>query len=188
MHRAGQLIAGKVDVGGHAATACEIPYAGNRLAMIIVVPEAVDGVNQVVAALDGHWRDKWMTDGAPAMKWRPVDLALPRWTARRPLSLKEPLMALGMKQAFEGGLADFSGIDGTKDLVVSAVVHEGFVDVGEEGTEAAAATGVAMPTRSAAPSREEPLLVRADRPFAWAIIDRPTGAILFAGAVRDPRP
>jgi serpin B len=188
MHRAGQLIAGKVDVGGQAATACEIPYAGNRLAMILVVPEAENGVSQVVAALDSHWRDKWVANGAPAMKSRPVNLALPRWTARRPLSLKPPLMAMGMKQAFEGGLADFSGIDGTKDLVVTAVVHEGFVDVGEEGTEAAAATGVAIGIRSAAPSREEPLVVRADRPFAWAIIERPTGTILFAGAVRDPRP
>jgi serpin B len=96
-------------------------------------------------------------------------------------------MAMGMRQAFEGGVADFSGIDGTRDLLVSAIVHEGFVDVTEEGTEAAAATGVAVGVRSAAPSPEPPLDIRADRPFAWAIIERATGTILFAGTVRDPR-
>lgn len=187
MHRSGRLTAGKVNVAGHPVTACEIPYAGNRLAMLVAVPDEADGLDQVVAGLDSHWRDKWTVNGTKALQSRPVDLALPRWTARRPLSLKEPLMAMGMKQAFEGGLADFSGIDGTRDLVVSAVVHEGFVDVTEEGTEAAGATGVAIGVRSAAPPTEPPLVVRADRPFAWAIIERATGTILFAGTVRDPR-
>jgi serpin B len=187
MHRSSRMTAGKVNVAGSPATACEIPYAGNRLAMVVVVPEAVDGLDRVVAGLDSHWRDSWEVDGKKSMVSRPVELALPRWTARAPLSLKEPLMAMGMRQAFEGGVADFSGIDGTKDLLVSAVVHEGFVDVTEEGTEAAAATGVAVGVRSAAPSPEPPLVVRADRPFAWAIIERATGTILFAGTVRDPR-
>ena len=187
MHRSGNMTAGKVSVAGHAATACEIPYAGNRLAMVVVVPDAIDGLDQVVAGLDSHWRDSWETNGQKSLVSRPVNLALPRWTSRSPLALKEPLMAMGMRQAFEGGVADFSGIDGTRDLVVSAVVHEGFVDVTEEGTEAAAATGVAIGVRSAAPSPEPPLEVRADRPFAWAIIERATGTILFAGTVRDPR-
>jgi len=70
---------------------------------------------------------------------------------------------------------------------VSDIVHEGFVDVSEEGTEAAAATGVVMEARSMAPSRDEPLFITADRPFAWAIVDRGTGAVLFAGTVLDPR-
>jgi serine protease inhibitor len=101
-------------------------------------------------------------NGTKALQSRPVELALPRWTARRPLSLKEPLMAMGMKQAFEGGLADFSGIDGTRDLVVSAVVHEGFVDVTEEGTEAAAATGVAIGVRTAARGAGRPAVCVGD--------------------------
>ena len=92
-----------------------------------------------------------------------------------------------MKRAFDSSAADFSGIDGTKELFVSDVVHEGFVDVSEEGTEAAAATGVVVGVRSMAPSREEPLEVQADRPFAWAVVDRGTGAVLFAGVVADPR-
>jgi serpin B len=107
--------------------------------------------------------------------------------ARKPLALNDALASLGMKQAFAPGAADFSGIDGTRDLFVSAVVHEGFVDVSEEGTEAAAATGVVIGVRSALPPQEEPLEVRADRPFAWAVVHQGTGAVLFAGTVTDPR-
>jgi serpin B len=103
------------------------------------------------------------------------------------LSLVPALESLGMRKAFEGGVADFSGIDGTRELFVSAVVHEGFVEVAEEGTEAAAATGVVVGVRSMRPDPEPPLVVRADRPFAWAVVERQTGAILFAGIVSDPR-
>jgi serpin B len=116
-----------------------------------------------------------------------VNLALPKWTARKPLGLNDALASLGMKRAFEAESADFSGMDGSRDLSISAVVHEGYVEVTEEGTEAAAATGVVMTLRAAPPDREEPLDVRADRPFAWAVIERGTGAILFAGVVADPR-
>lgn len=92
-----------------------------------------------------------------------------------------------MKQAFTAGAADFSGMDGTRDLSVSAVVHEGFVEVNEEGTEAAAATGVVVGVTSVGPDLDPPLAVKADHPFAWAVVDRGTGTILFAGTVTDPR-
>ncbi|HZR80803.1 MAG TPA: serpin family protein [Candidatus Binatia bacterium] len=187
MHRAGALVAGKVGAGDGAATACEIPYVGGHLAMVLVVPDAVDGVKSVLEGLGPQWRAGWAGPGEGAVRQRAVELALPRWTARKPLSLKDALAALGMKQAFAEGGADFSGIDGTKNLYVSAVVHEGFVDVTEEGTEAAAATGVVVGLRSAVARREEPLVVRADRPFVWAIVERAGGAVLFAGVVRDPR-
>jgi serpin B len=115
-----------------------------------------------------------------------VVLALPKWTARKPLSLSAALKAIGMKRAFVAGEADLSGMDGSRDLFVSDVVHEGFVEVSEEGTEAAAATGVIVATRAAI-IPEEPLEVKADRPFAWAVVERGTGAVLFAGTVTDPR-
>jgi serpin B len=186
MHRSGALAAGRIGAGDLAATVCEIPYAGNQLAMVIVVPEKADGLAAVLGELDGDWRTKW--DGAgPALRRRAVDLVLPKWTARKPLSLVPALESLGMRKAFEGGVADFSGIDGTRELFVSAVVHEGFVEVAEEGTEAAAATGVVVGVRSMRPDPEPPLVVRADRPFAWAVVERQTGAILFAGIVSDPR-
>jgi serpin B len=115
-----------------------------------------------------------------------VVLSLPKWTARKPLSLSAALKSLGMKRAFVAGEADLSGLDGTRDLFVSDVVHEGFVEVSEEGTEAAAATGVIVATRAAL-IPEEPLEVKADRPFAWAVVERDSGGVLFAGTVTDPR-
>ena len=184
MHRSARLVAGKVGSGPEAATVCEIPYAGERLAMLVVVPDAVDGLAALLAGLDGASVAGWRSE---ALRPRPVTLALPRWTARKPLGLNEALAALGMKRAFEAEQADFSGMDGSRDLSISAVVHEGFVEVTEEGTEAAAATGVVMTLRSAPTEPEEPLDVRADRPFAWAVIERGSGAIVFAGVVTDPR-
>jgi serpin B len=184
MHHSGRLVAGTVGEGRQAATVGEIPYAGGRLAMLVIVPDAVDGLAAVLGGLDGGSLAAWK---AGALRPRPVNLALPRWKARKPLGLDEALKAMGMKRAFQQGGADFSGIDGTRDLFVSAVVHEGFVEVTEEGTEAAAATGVVVGVRSAMPSPEEPLDVRADRPFAWVVVERGTGAILFAGVVTDPR-
>jgi len=184
MRRSARLVAGEVGEGPGAATVCEIPYAGGRLAMMVIVPQAIDGLAAVLGGLDGGSLSGWK---ATALRPRPVHLALPRWTARKPLALNAALAAGGMKQAFEQGVADFSGMDGTRDLFVSAVLHEGFVEVTEEGTEAAAATGVVVGVRSMPPAPEEPLEVRADRPFAWAIVERGSGAILFAGVVADPR-
>jgi len=186
MHAAERLVAGRVAAGDEAATVCEIPYAGGRLLMVVAVPDTVDGLDEFVDKLDGDWRTKW-TSGHGDVRLRQVQLSLPKWTARKPLGLSDALKALGMKSAFNARTADLSGIDGTRDLFVSDVVHEGFVDVSEEGTEAAAATGVVVGVRSMLPRPEEPLVVKADRPFAWAIVDRETGVVLFAGTVRDPR-
>ncbi len=186
MHAAGKMVAGKVGEGAAAATVCEIPYAGGRLAMVLVVPAAADGLADVLAGMNGDWRTSWQAAGPAGVRQRQVILALPKWTARKPLSLSNALKSLGMKRAFVAGEADLSGMDGTRDLFVSDVVHEGFVEVSEEGTEAAAATGVVVATRMAI-RPEEPLEVKADRPFAWAVIERGTGAVLFAGTVTDPR-
>jgi len=186
MHGSERLVAGRVGEGEEAATVCEIPYEGRRLVMVVVVPDAVDGLDEVVGELDGDWRTKWAA-GQGDVRPRRVQLSLPKWTARKPLGLNEALKTLGMTSAFDASAADLSGIDGTRELFVSDVVHEGFVDVSEEGTEAAAATGVMVGVRSMVPPPEDPLVVKADRPFAWAIVDRETGAVLFAGTVADPR-
>jgi len=185
MHRSGKMVAGKARAGGQDVTLCEIPYAGDRLAMMLIVPDAVDGLPAVLAGLNGKSLTGWRQPDT--LRSRQVNLALPKWTARRSLGLDAALAALGMKKAFVAGEADFSGIDGTRELFVSAVVHEGFVDVSEEGTEAAAATGVVVSITSVVIEPEQPLEVRADRPFAWAIVHRGTGAVVFAGTVTDPR-
>ena len=184
MHAAEKLVAGKVGEGAAAATVCEIPYAGGRLAMVLVVPATADGLEAVLADMKGDWRTGW--NAAAGVRQRPVVLSLPKWTARKPLSLSAALQSLGMKRAFVAGEADLSGMDGTRDLFVSDVVHEGFVEVSEEGTEAAAATGVIVATRAAL-IPDEPLEVKADRPFAWAVVERESGGVLFAGTVTDPR-
>ena len=184
MHAAGKMVAGSVGSGDTAATVCEIPYAGGRLAMVLAVPAKLDGLGTVLGGMKGDWRATWNPAGG--VRQRPVILSLPKWTARKPLSLTAALKALGMQRAFVAGEADLSGMDGSRDLFVSDVVHEGFVEVSEEGTEAAAATGVIVATR-AAMIPEEPLEVKADRPFAWAVVERSSGAVLFAGTVTDPR-
>ena len=93
---------------------------------------------------------------------------------------------MGMPTAFSGA-ADFSGMDGAQDLYISDVYHKAYIEVNEEGTEAAAATGVVMRWAAVAPGSEEPVPVfRADHPFLFLIQDDDTGAILFAGQVTDP--
>jgi len=95
--------------------------------------------------------------------------------------MKDPLSALGMSIAFSPGLADFANLsDARDDLYISSVLQKTFVNVNEEGTEAAAATSVTVGVTSAPPS------VRVDRPFLFAIRERLSGTILFVGAIVDP--
>jgi serpin B len=94
---------------------------------------------------------------------------------------------MGMPTAFTGGAADFSGMDGTNNLYISDVIHKAFIDVNEEGTEAAAATAVVMDLAMAAPGGSPPVPeFRADHPFVFLIQDRETGTILFIGRVTNP--
>jgi serpin B len=110
-----------------------------------------------------------------------VAVSLPRFTVTAEFSLRDSLSAMGMPLAFSER-ANFSGLTGEKDLFVSAVVHKAFVDVNEEGTEAAAATGVAV-AKLAAPVRP---VFRADHPFLFLIRDRSSGSILFLGRLVRP--
>jgi serpin B len=125
-----------------------------------------------------------MLEGTCAgLRRREVRVTLPRFKTTAEFGLKDTLVAMGMADAFDAGKADFSGMDGKKDLFISAVVHKAFVDVNEEGTEAAAATGVVM-SLTAMP--EPPPEFRADHPFLFLIRDTKTGAILFFGRILDP--
>jgi serpin B len=115
-----------------------------------------------------------------------VVVGLPKFQLSAGFELKAVLSALGMPLAFTPGSADFSGMDGTRDLYLSAVVHEAVVEVDEEGTEAAAATAVVGIRLAARP--EPPVTFRADHPFLFLIRDVRTGSILFLGRVANPRP
>jgi len=105
---------------------------------------------------------------------------LPRFKVTGAFELSQALISLGMVDAF--GRADFSGMDGTQSLFISAVVHQAFVEVNEEGAEAAAATAVILARGLPAPAP----VFRADHPFLFLLRDRRTGGILFMGRVADP--
>ena len=113
---------------------------------------------------------------------RQVDLHLPRFKVEESYALVPTLQALGMVDAFRGGAADFSGMTGRRDLVVSKVFHKCFVEVTEEGTEAAAATDVEIITRAGRSSES----FRCDHPFLFLIKHIKTNSILFCGRVSSP--
>jgi serpin B len=147
--------------------------------MVVLLPRAVDGLARLEKSLGADSLASWLG----RMHAPEVQLALPRFAMTARFQLNQVLAGLGMPSAFEPGRADFSGLDGTRELFLAAVVHKAFVDVNEEGTEAAAATGGAM-ALTAMPA--EPIVFRADHPFVFLIRHRPTGSILFVGRVTDP--
>ncbi|MFO0744817.1 MAG: serpin family protein [Myxococcota bacterium] len=172
MHRSGSMLTG----GGELAQVVELPYVGGDLAMDLVLPK---GDLKSLAGLDA--------DGLAALvgtlyENEEVELALPRFRIETPaMPLKQPLLKLGMGKAFDHD-ADFSGMSSLRPLFIDDAFHKVFVEVNEEGTEAAAATAVVMATESA----RIPLELRFDRPFMFFIRDVKTGHVLFMGRVVNP--
>ena len=117
------------------------------------------------------------------MRKREVDLYLPRFKVEESYDLVPTLQALGMVDAFRDEVADFSGMTRKYDLVVSKVFHKSFVEVTEEGTEAAAATGVGVSVVTSLPFHES---FRCDHPFLFLIKHIKTNSILFCGRVSSP--
>jgi serpin B len=156
----------------------ELPYDGNELSMVILLPDQ-GKFDSFEASLTGQS----VTGIIQGMKSRTVQLSMPKFTTEQSFGLKSALTSLGMKDAFAPGLADFSGMDGKKDLYIQDVVHKAFIAVDEAGTEAAAASGVIVGT-TAVPSD----IVKLDinRPFIYLIHDIQTGTILFLGRVMNP--
>lgn len=154
-----------------------IPYSGDRLEMLIALPAAHDGLPALEASISPALLASWDQAMHPAK----VKVWLPRFELNADFELSKALTDLGMPSAFGGG-ADFSGMTTSTGLFISAVVHQAFVDVNEQGTEAAAATAVVM-TRSAKP---RVTAFRADHPFLFMIRDTQTGAVLFMGRVVRP--
>jgi serpin B len=156
----------------------EMPYVNDDLSMVILLPKQADGVKDLEKELVSDNLAGWLA----RMHKREVQVFFPRFKMASEFGLGKVLSAMGMPDAFSGK-ADFSGMTGSRDLFISAVVHKAYVDVNEEGTEAAAATGVTMKLTSI----REPLPVfRADHPFIFLIRDNQTGSILFLGRVANP--
>ena len=155
-----------------------LPYAG-RLSMFLALPGqgAMEGTLAALAedpALFDRWRG--------ALRPHRVDVRLPKFKSERRYEMAELLGALGVRLAFGDG-ADFSGMTTDEPLKIDSVIHQTFIDVDEEETEAAAATAITMVRATAAPQREELPWAEfhADRPFLHFIVDEPTGTILFMG-------
>ncbi len=162
---------------GDGFKAVEIMYDGSELSMLILLPD-IDRFDEIESSLDAA-----MIDGIiGGLGERAVTLTFPKFEFDSDFSLTDTLQDMGMTDAFEGGIADFSGMDGSRLLYITDVVHKAYVAVDEAGTEAAAATGVIV-GRVSAP---EPAEFRCDHPFIFFIRDNITGAILFTGRVVDP--
>ncbi|MFC2011175.1 serpin family protein [Chloroflexota bacterium] len=161
---------------GETYQAVELPYDGNELSMVIVLPKAGQ-----FEGFEGSLNYEMVEGIISDIGKRQVSLQMPKFEFESEFSLKSVLANMGMSIAFSGD-ADFSGMTGSKDLFIDEVIHKAFVSVDEAGTEAAAATAVIMKLTS---MPEEPIEVTINRPFIFLIRDIETGAILFIGRVMN---
>lgn len=161
----------------------ELPYDEEELSMLIFLPITTDKVVTL--------NNDFLQEAMKSFTKQDVRLWMPSFTLE--LTLEEipaMLKAMGMEDAFDEVYADFTGIrdpEGGADLYIKDILHKAFIEVNEEGTEAAAATGVVMATKtSAMPEEDEPIIFRADRPFTYMIVHKPSQTILFMGRLSDP--
>lgn len=161
--------------------ALEVPYNGDKLTMLVLLPVRGKGLKTVASAIKNNGILKW----DDALATCEVDVFLPKFTFTFERSCVDVLRDMGISDAFDASRADLSGMAGQPgDLVVSAVLHKAFIEVSEEGTEAAAATAGVISITSV--PLEPPVLFRADHPFVFLIRERESGGILFMGAVAQP--
>jgi len=163
----------------------EIPYSGEKLSMLLVLPKNND-LKSVEKIINETSLVKWKN----MLETETVKMFIPRFKLETKYFMADDLKSLGMPTAFSKN-ADFSGMTGSKDLDISQVIHQAFVDVNEEGTEAAAATAVQMQlltARYGEPEKKEIIKIfRADHPFIFIVQDQTNGNILFLGRVIDPQ-
>ncbi|MEA3558810.1 MAG: serpin family protein [Candidatus Thermoplasmatota archaeon] len=164
----------------------QLPYNNEELAMYILLPKQND-----ISELESILTAEYLSDLKSNMYGEWVDVYLPSFKFEQKYNLKEDLKQMGMQNAFDPLQADFNGIkeSGVEDLYISDVIHQSFVEVNEEGTEAAAATAVIEGEESIGGGSEpEPVEFRADHPFIFFIEHKATGQILFMGKVENPSP
>jgi serpin B len=166
---------------GDGLQALELPYAGGDLSLLVLLPKEKGGL----AELEKKLTTEMVAGVVGRLRPREVQVALPRFKTTARFELRKVLSDMGMPRAFDDD-ADFSGMTGRRDLWISKVIHQAFVDVNEEGTEAAAATAVVMATPGAVDSEPAPVF-RADHPFVFLIRDTRSGSILFLGRLADPK-
>ncbi len=161
---------------GEGFEAFALDYKGDRVRMLVLVPDA-GTFEAFEASLDAARLAEIMA----GLESTDVQVTMPKFEFKARFALRDALTSLGMEDAFQARIADFSGMDGARDLFIQSVIHEAYVAVDEEGTEAAAATGitvgiVSMPLNT----------ITVDRPFIFLIHDVETDTLLFVGRVLDP--
>lgn len=158
----------------------EMPYVGGELSMIVLLPRDAGGLKALEDSMTPEKLELWKL----GLKSREVLVFLPRFKMTSMFRLDQTLISMGMVDAFSDIKANFAGMDGRPNgLYIGAVIHKAFVEVNEEGTEAAAATAVVMQAKS---MPEPPPIFKADHPFIFLIQENSTGSILFMGRVADP--
>jgi serpin B len=156
----------------------EMSYKGDKLSMMILLPKN-DNISSFENSLTLEKINEWKSK----LTEQRVDVFIPKFTFDTKYFMSDTLKKMSMSTAFTNS-ADFSGMDGTKNLSIQTVVHQAFVDVNEEGTEAAAATGIGM----AGTAMPQPVpIFRTDHPFVFIIQDKDNGDILFLGRVANPK-
>jgi serpin B len=170
-------------------TAVSLPYVGSDLQFVVLLPDDVNGLR----ALESKLTNEMLAECARLETGEEIDLHLPKFKIEPPtIALAEKFEALGMKTAFDQprGSANFDRMAPRKPkdyLYISQIFHKTFIAVDEKGTEAAAATAVAMMRATALAPKRQPIEVKVDRPFVYAIQHVPSGVCLFLGRVTDPR-
>jgi len=158
----------------------EMPYVNNDLSMVVLLPKKLDGINELEKRLNNDNLARWIDD----LRKRNVQVFFPRFKMTSEFELAPVLGAMGMPDAFSDK-ADFSGMNGNHELSISAVIHKAYVDVNEEGTEAAAATAVGV-TATSIETPAPPPVFKADHPFIFLIRDNKSDSILFLGRMANP--
>ncbi|XP_066480560.1 uncharacterized protein [Tiliqua scincoides] len=173
-------------ISDHCTTVLELPYVDNELSMVILLPDNIEDNSTGLEKLERDMTFEKLMDwiNPEMMDLTEVELSLPKFKLEEKYDLKPVLSSMGMADAFVEGKADFSGMSPSKDLFLSEAVHKSFVEVNEEGTEAAAATAAVMMMRCAMRTPR----VTADHPFLFLIRHNLTGSILFFGRFCSPTP
>jgi serpin B len=162
--------------------AIEIPYKDSKASVVVFLPNTKNGISE----FEGSFDYKYYQDIISAFQYNDVRLSLPKFQTTYKIFLGTTLSHMGMPLAFSSSRADFSGMTGKRDLWISEVIHQAFINVDEKGTEAAAATAVIMKTTSARPSPDMKVF-NVDHPFIFLIKDNTTGSILFMGKIMNPK-
>ena len=180
-----RLLYQKLVIAGEDVQILELPYSSDAMSMLIILPSKTMGFQKIIASPNFvREMGSLLRNINRTLQYKLMNLFLPKFKLETEYTLIPALKELGITQVFTPGVADLSGMNGQKNLVISQMKHKAVVKVDEEGTEAAAST-LAVPMRPSAPFSGTPIEFRVDHPFLFVIRDRETGLVFFVGKVEE---